>query len=157
MNPRGMSFNAETGEKESSQGLWEGSSWEKLGRSRGRTMDRSNSFVGRSNSFVSRAESFAGSKTEEPLREVEGAVAIVDPFSTGAFLASEVRKRGVRCVRVLSAWDSPVATLVAEGASSIDFSATIQHNDRLEDQDFAISQVCKIQKILHPSSHTFYF
>lgn len=95
-------------------------------------MDKANSFVGR----VGSREVVA-----EPLKEVEGAVVIVDPFSTGAFLASEVRKRGVKCARVLSAWDSPVATLIAEGASSIDFCATIQHNDRLADQELAVSQV----------------
>eukprot|EP01033_Poteriospumella_lacustris_P007536 gene7536-5418_t len=111
MPARGMSFNAETGEKESSQALWEGSSWEKFGRSRGKTMDKANSFVGRANSFV------GGRDTEPPLKEIEGAVVIVDPFSTGAFLASEV-----------------------QGATGIDFCATIQHNDRLADQDAAISK-----------------
>lgn len=137
MPARGMSFNAETGEKESSQALWEGSSWEKFGRSRGKTMDKANSFVGRANSFV------GGRDTEPPLKEVEGAVVIVDPFSTGAFLASEVRKRGVKCARVLSAWDSPVASLVADGATGIDFCATIQHNDRLADQEAAVSKVSR--------------
>eukprot|EP01040_Poterioochromonas_malhamensis_P026277 gene26277-33018_t len=63
MPARGMSFNAETGEKESSQALWEGSSWEKFGRSRGKTMDKANSFVGRANSFV------GGRDTEPPLKE----------------------------------------------------------------------------------------
>jgi biotin carboxylase len=135
MPSRGMSFNAETGEKESSQAMWEGSSWEKFGRSKGKTMDKANSFVGRANSFVGGRDN-----GNEPLKEIEGAVVIVDPFSTGAFLASEVRKRGVKCARVLSAWDSPVASLVAEGVSSIDFCATIQHNDRLSDQDLAVSQ-----------------
>ena len=126
---RGMSFNAATGEKESSQSMWEGSAWEKMGRARGRTMDRSNSFVGG-----------APAKIDEVPRDVEGAIAIVDPFSTGAHLAAEVRKRGYKCVRVLSAWDSPVASLVQEGVT-IDFCNTIQHNDRLEEQEQAISDV----------------
>jgi hypothetical protein len=144
MNARGMSFNAQTGEKESSQVLWEESSWEKLNRSRGRTMDRSNSFVGRANSFV-------GTKSqavEELRKDVEGAVAIVDPFSTGAHLALEVRRRGIKCARILSAWDSPVALLVQEGIGVIDFCATIQHNDRLEDQELAAEQV--LSTLTHP-------
>lgn len=121
-----MSFNAETGEKESSQTLWEGSSWEKLGKSRGRTMDRANSFV---------------SRKEETVKESEQAIAIVDPFSTGLHLAAEVRKKGLKCVRVFSIWDSPVANLVQEGLE-VDYCATVQHNDRLSDQDAAIDQVC---------------
>ena len=123
---RGMSFNAETGEKESSQSLWEGSSWERLGRSRGRTMDRANSFIGR--------------KGEEAVKESDKAVGIVDPFSTGAHLAAEVRKKGLKCVRIFSIWDSPVANLVQEGVV-VDFCATIQHNDRSTDQNVAIDQV----------------
>lgn len=102
---RGMSFNAETGEKESSQVLWESSSWERLGRSRGRTMDRSNSFVG---------------KKDEGIKETDKAIAVVDPFSTGAHLAVEVRKLGYKCIRVFSVWDSPVANLVQQGLE-VDF------------------------------------
>ncbi len=98
---RGMSFNAETGEKKSSQFMWEGSSYEKHRKSRGISMDRANSFVGlnRANSIDERGTASAA-KTNE-------AFAIVDPFSTGAHLAAEVCKRGYKCVRVFSIWDSP--------------------------------------------------
>ena len=116
-------------------------------------MDKANSFVGRTNSFVGGREN----GPEPPLKEIEGAVVVVDPFSTGAFLASEVRKRGVKCARVLSAWDSPVASLVAEGVTAIDFCATIQHNDRLEDQDLAISQVSCGLSYLHTFKPKFIF
>jgi hypothetical protein len=118
-----MSFNAETGEKESSQVLWESSSWERLGRSRGRTMDRSNSFIGK-----------------KEVKETDKAIAVVDPFSTGAHLAVEVRKLGYKCIRVFSVWDSPVANLVQQGLE-VDFCATVQHNDRAGDQQVAIEEV----------------
>jgi hypothetical protein len=124
-----MSFNAETGEKESAQVLWEGSSWEKLGRSRGRTMDRANSFVG-------------SGRQEGSVRETDQAVAVVDPFSTGAHLAALVCARGYKCVRVFSIWDSPVASLVQEGIV-VEYAATLQHNDRLTDQDAAINDTVK--------------
>ena len=129
---RGMSleFNAETGEKESSQTLWEGSSWEKLGRSRGKTMDRANSFIG--------SRSVLQDIPEET--ETIGVVVIVDPFSTGAHLAAEVCKNGLKCARVLSTWDSPVAALVQKGLN-IDFCATVQHNDRATDQESSIVEV----------------
>jgi hypothetical protein len=126
---RGLSFNATTGEKESSQAVWEGSTWEKMGRARGRTMDRSNSFVGQANTNP---------------KDVTGVIAIVDPFSTGAHLAAEVCKRGYKCARVLSVWDSPIASLVQEGIGNVDYCATIQHNDQLKDQDFAINEVIVI-------------
>lgn len=129
---KGMSFNAQTGEKESSQQLWEGSTWEKMSKNKGRVMDRANSFVGRASRGIS--------VDYDSLPEQDGAVIIVDPFSTGALLAAEVRKNGIKCARVLSAWDSPVASLVQEGVS-VDFCATIQHNDRLKEQELAIEQV----------------
>lgn len=94
-------------------------------------MDRANSFVGRST---------RGASIDEG-KDLEGVVAVVDPFSTGAHLANEIRKKGFKCARVLSAWDSPVASLVMEGLGDVDFCATIQHNDRLEEQDIAIQQV----------------
>jgi len=94
-------------------------------------MDRANSFVGKTT---------RGASIDEG-KELEGVVAVVDPFSTGAHLANEIRLRGYKCARVLSAWDSPVASLVMEGLDEVDFCATIQHNDRLEEQDMAILQV----------------
>jgi biotin carboxylase len=123
-----MSFNAETGEKESSQVLWEGSSWEKMGRNRGRTMEKANSFIGR--------------KGEEAIKELDKAIGVVDPFSTGLHLAAEVRKRGYKCVRIFSIWDSPVANLVQEGLT-VDYCATVQHNDRAKDQDIAIDDTAQ--------------
>ena len=125
---RGMSFNAETGAKESAQDLWEGSSWEKYSKSKGKTSDRSNSFVG----YRSRNQSADHS--------LDGAIVIVDPFSTGAHLAAEVCKEGYKCVRVFSIWDSPVAALVQKGLD-IDYCATIQHNDKLLDQEKAVEEV----------------
>jgi hypothetical protein len=120
-----MSFNAATGAKESAQDLWEGSSMEKYIRSKGKVMDRANSFVG------------ARPRTES---KSSGAIVVVDPFSTGAHLAAEVCKNGYICVRVFSIWDSPVAALVEKGLE-IDYTATIQHNDKLQDQDQAIQEV----------------
>ena len=133
---RGMSmeFNLATGEKQSSQSLWETSAWEKLGRSRGKTMDRSNSFVG----YRSRAVSEAIA-----LKEKEGAIAVVDPFSTGAHLVAEAIKQGYKVVRILSSWDSPVAALVMSGFKTLDYSATVQHNDRETDEDKAIMDSAK--------------
>ncbi len=124
---RGMSFNAETGAKESSQDLWEGSTWGKFGRSRGKTMDRANSFIGAG----------VSSKSEHLL---EGAVVIVDPFSTGAHLAAEVCKEGLKCVRVFSIWDSPVAVLIQQGLE-VNYTVTVQHNDKLQDEEKAIAEV----------------
>ena len=121
-----MSFNAETGEKESAQELWNGSSWVKMGRSRGMTMERANTFIG------------ASIPEEVSLRDE--IVVIVDPFSTGAHLAAEVCKAGYRCARVFSVWDSPVAALVQKGLK-IDFCATVQFNDRLPDHDAAVIEV----------------
>lgn len=123
---RGMSFNAETGEKESAQELWNGSSWVKMNRARGMTMDRSNTFV--------------GAPIPEEVTLKDEVIAIVDPFSTGAHLAAEVCKQGYRCARVFSVWDSPVAALVQKGLK-IDFCATIQFNDRNPDHDAAVIEV----------------
>lgn len=128
---RGVSFNAETGEKESAHQLWEGSSYERMQRSRGRTMDRSNSFVGPKTQL---------SEQSNTVKELEGVVAVVDPFSTGAHLAAAVRAAGLKCARVLSIWDSPVANLVQEGIN-VDYIATIQHNDQLSNQEEAINDV----------------
>ena len=131
-------YNEETGEKESALPLWEQSPFVKLEKSRGKVLDRANSFVGPSGSFVG-ARSRAPTITDpETGREQQLAVAIVDPFSTGAHLAASVCKQGYKCVRVFSVWDSPIAALVQEGVTC-DFSATIQHNDRLKDQDASIN------------------
>lgn len=126
---RGISFNAETGAKESSQQLWEGSSYEKMAMSRGRVMDRANSFV----AHRSVGEDVA------TVKEHEEVIVVVDPFSTGAHLAAAVVKAGYRCARVLSIWDSPVASLVQEGITA-EYCATIQHNDQLADQERALNE-----------------
>lgn len=95
-------------------------------------MEKSNSFIGyRSES----AEHDSGKG-----KDTEGIVVIVDPFSTGAHLALEITKKNVKCVRVLSSWDSPVAALVQEGIAA-EFIATIQHNDSLKEQDIAVMEV----------------
>jgi hypothetical protein len=124
---RGMSFNAETGEKESAQELWDGSSWVKMGRNRGLTMERSNTFIG-------------SAPIPEEVALKDEVVIIVDPFSTGAHLAAEVCRQGYRCARVFSVWDSPVAALVQKGLK-IDFCATVQFNDRHPEHDAAVIEV----------------
>lgn len=45
------------------------------------------------------------------------AVLVVDPFSTGALLATRALRRGFRVIRVLSDGDSPVASLVLKTQS----------------------------------------
>jgi len=123
-----MSFDAETGEPKNAHCLWDASSWSKLEKSRGKQLERSNSFF------------------PTPMEHIKekGAIIIVDPFSTGAHIASEVCKAGHICARVFSVWDSPVAALVQKGLD-IEFSATIQHDDQLEDQEAATIAVCYTQ------------
>jgi hypothetical protein len=119
-----LSFNTETGEPESSQTLWDEATFNRLGRNRGRMMDRSNSFIG-------------GGNTNE---NKETAVVVVDPFSTGAHVAAEICRLGYKCIKVLSTWDSPVAALVQQGMV-INYLVTIQHNSNLLEQDIAIDEV----------------
>ena len=81
---KGSFINIETGEKEDIKNLWDSSSWAKLEQKRGKVMDKALSFIGsRSN----------------PTTESSGAIVIVDPFSTGAHLASAVCKAGLKCAR----------------------------------------------------------
>lgn len=122
---RTISFNPETGEKEDVKAIWENSSWAKLDKQMGRNLVRANSFAsGRSRTLSS-----------EESKEM-GAIAIVDPFSTGAHLARAACQAGYKCIRVFSIWDSPVAALVQEGVN-VEFSATVQYNDQLEDENAA--------------------
>ena len=72
---------------------------------------------------------------------------IVDPFSTGAHLAAAVCAAGYKCARVFSIWDSPVAALVQQGLA-LDFSATIQHNDNLPNQDLATDETVAMLRAL---------
>ena len=129
---RGISFNGETGEKEDSQAMWNNSSYMQAEKSRGRVLERANSFIGNAKSI--------GTK--------DGAVAIVDPFSTGAHLALAVTRAGYKCVRVFSIWDSPVASLVQEGIS-VEFCATLQHNDQEANQDAATDAVNLIRNSVY--------
>ena len=119
---RSVAINEETGEHENEQAIWEGNSWAKLEKSRGKS-DHRHSFVGRQDKGPS-------------VEGVKSAIVIVDPFSTAAHLAAAVCAAGYKCVRVLSMWDSPVAALVQKGLQ-IDYAATVQHNDRLADQEEA--------------------
>ena len=65
-------------------------------------------------------------------------IAVVDPFSTGAHLAREVTLAGLKCARVFSIWDSPVAALIQQGME-VEYAATVQHNDSMDDQAKAIA------------------
>jgi len=76
--------------------------------------------VKRMASFTKQSERIA----EESESSEEGAVVVVDPFSTGAILATRAVALGYRVVRVLSDGDSPVASLVADGVC-VDYEATI--------------------------------
>ncbi len=83
---RGISFNAETGEKEQLKSFWESSSWAKLEKGRGRALERANSFIGSKSSSTSQSE---------------GAIVVVDPFSTGTHLAAAVCEAGIKCARYI--------------------------------------------------------
>lgn len=136
---RKISFNEETGEKESEHTMWEGTPWRKLEKSKGKQLERSNSFVG------SRTRSSTLEKIQENV--FPSAVAVVDPFSTGAHLAKKIVDLGFRCVRIFSIWDSPVAALIQEGIN-VEFDATLQYNDGLSDQDEATNEVVDQLKAL---------
>lgn len=75
-------------------------------------------------------------------RNFTPAVAVIDPFSSGAILAAEVVKRGYHCVRILAEKNSPVANLVAAD-SGCQFDATIQHDNEDQDQENAIANTLK--------------
>ena len=57
------------------------------------------------------------------------AVVIVDPFSSGALLASSALKLGYHVIRVLSERNSPVASLVSDDVRTTQYDATVQHDD----------------------------
>ncbi|GMI01569.1 hypothetical protein TrLO_g10212 [Triparma laevis f. longispina] len=81
-------------------------------------------------------------ESEEMNRNFTPAVAVIDPFSSGAILAAEVVKRGYHCVRILAEKNSPVANLVAAD-SGCQFDATIQHDNEDQDQENAIANTLK--------------
>lgn len=122
------SFNVQTGEKESIQFLWENSAWGRLERSRGKLMERANTFVGPSPSYTRKE------------KQIDEAIAIVDPFSTGAHLAKQVAAAGYKVIRILSIWDSPVAALVEKGLV-VEYCATLQFNDLNPNIEAAFSEI----------------
>lgn len=135
---RGMSFNAETGQKEDPSFLW-GSAGTPSGPGSASSnapteRTRANTYMGDAPPAV---EALAASV---PPTMLEGAVVLVDPFSTGLHVAAQSAKYGMKVVRVFSIWDSPVAALVNKSVH-VDFCATVQHNDTLEDQDAATNDV----------------
>jgi|LauGreSuBDMM15SN_2_FD.fasta_scaffold56419_1 hypothetical protein len=134
---RSVVVDQESGEPAQEQTLWDGSSWSRMQRSRGKLMDRANSFVGESSGPRSRSGTNADNR----------AVVIVDPFSTGIHLAKEVVNAGYKCARVFSIWDSPVAALVQKGID-VDFCATLQHNDTAA-AETAINEVRSFFILLH--------
>lgn len=127
---RAMSMDMETGETKPLKNVWEGSSWTRFEKQRGKLMEKSNSFIG--------SRSVSAASPVAP--EVPSAIVVVDPFSTGAHLAAAICEAGFLCVRVLSIWDSPVALLVQEGIV-VEFVATVQYDDQAVDQDFATNKV----------------
>jgi hypothetical protein len=132
-----FSFNAQTGEKESIQFLWENSAWGRLERSKGKVMERANTFVGPAPTYPHRGGPGGSGKDRLELNE---AIAVVDPFSTGAHLAKQVALAGYKVVRILSIWDSPVAALVEKGLV-VEYCATLQFNDLNPNPDAAMAEV----------------
>jgi hypothetical protein len=122
------SFNAQTGEKESIQFLWENSAWGRLERSRGKLLERANTFVGPSPVYARKE------------KQIDEAIAVVDPFSTGAHLAKQVAAAGYKVVRIFSIWDSPVAALVEKGLV-VEYCATLQFNDLNPNIEAAFAEV----------------
>lgn len=121
------SFNAQTGEKESIQFLWENSAWGRLERSKGKVMERANTFVGPLPTYSRR-------------EQIDEAIAVVDPFSTGAHLAKQVAAAGYKVVRIFSIWDSPVAALVEKGLV-VEYCASLQFNDLNPNIEAAFAEV----------------
>ncbi len=66
-----------------------------------------------------------------------GAIVIVDPFSSGAIMASQVLQMGLRLVMVLSEVDSPIHHMVQEG-SAVNPDVTIQHDNAHPDAKAAL-------------------
>lgn len=135
---RHASFAADTGERVNEQSVWESTTWSKFERARGRTMSRGNSFV-YSTSSRPDPSSPTRSRSQSIATDTRDMIVVVDPFSTGAHLAAEVSNRGLKCARLFSIWDSPVAALVQQGLE-VEYTATIQHDDRNENQNDAIAQ-----------------
>eukprot|EP00604_Paraphysomonas_vestita_P003162 CAMPEP_0174821084 /NCGR_PEP_ID=MMETSP1107-20130205/5372_1 /TAXON_ID=36770 /ORGANISM="Paraphysomonas vestita, Strain GFlagA" /LENGTH=904 /DNA_ID=CAMNT_0016037753 /DNA_START=302 /DNA_END=3016 /DNA_ORIENTATION=+ len=78
---------------------------------------------------MERANTFVGPLPTYSRREqIDEAIAVVDPFSTGAHLAKQVAAAGYKVVRIFSIWDSPVAALVEKGLV-VEYCASLQFND----------------------------
>jgi len=81
------------------------------------------------------------------ISRINEAVVVVDPFSSGALLAEKVVESGRYLVRVFSEFNSPVANLVSETVN-LQFDATVQHDDRIEDPAEAADETAKKLKAL---------
>jgi len=126
--PKTVSFHGDVNDE--IKEIWDNSAWEKMQKNGGRP--------GRGYSLTKQGS----------FREVnKGAIMIVDPFSTGAHIADGVCKAGFICGRIFSTWDSPVAALVQKGLE-VDYTATIQHNDKIEDVEAATEQTIEAIKAL---------
>jgi biotin carboxylase len=68
-----------------------------------------------------------------------GAVAVVDPYSTGANIAAQILKWGYRLILIFSEVNSPVATLVSKG-TKLQPTLIVQHDNRHPDQEIALQQ-----------------
>jgi biotin carboxylase len=129
--------------------LWDENPLSKLEKNRGRQLQRANSFASRQRSISSAASPRVESIMEGlALSDSKiTAVAVVDPFSTGAHLANLFASNGIKVVRVLSIWDSPVAALIQEGID-VDFVATVQHDDSKSNQDEATNDTVRALQAL---------
>ena len=135
LSGKNFSFNADTGHRvESTQSLWDSSPYSRLEKSRGRMLERANSFV------QPQHQPFNNTTVSTAAPISDGIVVVVDPFSTGAQLAAQAGRLGYKVVRVFSIWDSPVAALIQEGVT-VDYFATVQHNDQNPDIDAATDAV----------------
>ena len=144
---RRASFAADTGEAVNEQSVWESTSWSKFERARGRTMSRGNSFVYSTSEPITKSPDRSRTRSQSFVTDVRDMIAVVDPFSTGAHLAAEISMQGLKCARIFSIWDSPVAALVQKGLE-VEYCATVQHDERNEDQDQAIEDTIKALRAL---------
>lgn len=73
----------------------------------------------------------------------QGAVVVVDPFSTGANIAATIIKMGYKLILVFSESNSPVAKLVSK-STSYQPTLLIQHDDTNPNQDEAMKKTLKL-------------
>jgi biotin carboxylase len=92
------------------------------------------------NIFASSASATSCSKGKQR------AAVIVDPMSTGAVLAQHLVSRGYLCVRVLSQeYPAEVLAMVPPGCAGLEYHATIQHGDSVEETAKAIASLPDIE------------